>query len=189
MHIVFMGPPGSGKGTQAVRLAKHLQVPHLSTGDMLRAAKQQESPLGVEAASYMDHGNLAPDDLVVEVLISRIQQPDCAGGMLLDGFPRTIKQAMALDEHLAQIGKHVDLVVELEVPESVLIERIMSRQGNRADDNRATIHNRFEVYQRQTTPLRGYYVNQRRLAKIDGTGSMDEVFARVRGAVDAIPQK
>ncbi|MCA9175992.1 MAG: adenylate kinase [Planctomycetales bacterium] len=188
MHVVFMGPPGSGKGTQATRLARHLGIVHLSTGDMLRQAKRAGTPLGLEAASYMDQGHLAPDALVVQVLIDRILEPDCANGALLDGFPRTIKQAVALDEHLQQADRRLDVVIELEVDEDELISRLMSRgeRDNRVDDNLETIRRRLEVYQRQTTPLRGYYVNQHRLAKVDGAGTMDEVFDRI---LAVLPEK
>ena len=164
-----------------MRLAKHLTIPHLSTGDMLRAAKQAGTPVGLEAARYMDHGNLVPDDLVVQILISRILQRDCVCGALLDGFPRTIKQALTLDQHLEKAQRKLDVVIELEVEEEELIERLTQRghREQRVDDDIETIRRRMEVYQEHTTPLRGYYVNQRILAKIDGKGTTDEVFQRI----------
>lgn len=186
MFIVLFGPPGSGKGTQATRLTRHYRVPHLSTGEMLRQAKQQGTELGRIAASYMDHGRLAPDDLVVGIVDERLRQPDCRRGCLFDGFPRTVEQARLLDEHLAQRGAKVDVVVALHVEMIELQRRMLDRARveRRVDDTPETIACRMQVFFDQTEPVLGYYRDQQLLEEIDGIGGVDEVFERVRQAVD-----
>jgi adenylate kinase len=188
MLVVFIGPPGAGKGTQASRLCDYLNVPHLSTGDMLRQAKQDGTPLGKQASAYMDRGSLVPDQLVVEIVGERLEQPDCKAGCLLDGFPRTLAQAQALDEYLSQHAGCIDFVLELRVDEQELIQRLLGRAQEsdqpRSDDSPEAIPHRLEVYRSQTEPLLEYYRQRNLLHSIDGLGTPDEVFDRIRAAVD-----
>jgi len=186
MRIVFIGPPGAGKGTQAKQLIDHLSIVHLSTGDMLRQARSDGTELGIKAAECMDRGELVPDELVVAIVAERIGKPDCQAGCLFDGFPRTIAQAEALDEQLQQRGAPLDLVLELKADEEELTRRMLERAKieKRADDTPETIANRMKVYRSQTEPLLAYYANQGKLAPIDGMGTPDEVFARIRDCVD-----
>jgi adenylate kinase len=188
MLVVFIGPPGAGKGTQASRLCDYLNVPHLSTGDMLRQAKQDGTPLGKQASAYMDRGSLVPDQLVVEIVGDRLEQPDCKAGCLLDGFPRTLAQAQALDEYLSQHAGCIDFVLELRVDEQELIQRLLGRAQEsdqpRSDDSPEAIPHRLEVYRSQTEPLLEYYRQRNLLHSIDGLGTPDEVFDRIRAAVD-----
>jgi len=186
MFIVLFGPPGSGKGTQAQRLTRHYRVPHLSTGEMLRGAKEEGTELGLIAASFMDEGRLVPDELVVRIVDERLLDEDCRRGCLFDGFPRTVEQARLLDEHLAQRGAKVDVVVALHV-EIVELQRRMldrARVERRVDDTPETIARRMQVFFDQTEPVLGYYRDQLLLEEVDGIRGVDEVFDRVRQAVD-----
>ena len=180
MRIVLIGPPGAGKGTQAKRLVNELQIPHLSTGEMLRAGRDNGTELGILAAQYIDRGQLAPDELVVGIVDQRLQEPDCKNGYLLDGFPRTVPQADALDELLQKRNTKLDLVLELNVTENELIERLLQRK--RPDDTRETIAERLQVYQKQTKPLLEYYTDRGLLATIVGEGTPEEVYERLREA-------
>lgn len=182
MRIVFLGPPGSGKGTQAQRLKDYLDIAHLSTGEMLRDADQAETPLGRQAARYMNAGQLVPDDVVVGIVIERLAEKDCSYGCLFDGFPRTLPQAEALDRLLAERRIPLDLVLALDVSEPKLVERLLAR--GRPDDDRNTIHERFRQYNRLTEPLLDYYRRRGVLRQIDAEGTPDEVFAKIRQAVD-----
>jgi adenylate kinase len=182
MRIVFIGPPGAGKGTQAVRLKDYLNVAHLSTGDMLRAAVSAGTPLGREAQQYMNDGKLVPDDVVVGIVVERLAAPDCGRGCLFDGFPRTVPQAETLDSVLAQRNMPLDMVLELQVADELLFERLAAR--GRADDNEETIRERLRQYRRLTTPLLDYYRGRKILRSVDGAGTPDEVFARIKQAVD-----
>jgi len=183
MRIVFIGPPGSGKGTQAQRLSDHFGIAHLSTGEMLRDAQAAGSELGQRAAQYVDAGRLVPDDIVLAVVVQRLLGPDCAAGCLFDGFPRTVPQAKALDKLLAERGMALDLVIALEVPENQLKQRLLSR--GRRDDNEATIKERFRHHRKLTEPLIDYYRGRGILREINGEGTPSEVFERVKQAVQS----
>lgn len=184
MRIVFIGPPGAGKGTQAERMIKTYKMAHLSTGDMLRAARDAGTELGKKADGYMSSGALVPDDLIIALIEERLQKSDCAGGYLLDGFPRTIAQAEALDKMLAAKGTPLDVVLELRVPEEELFRRLAGR--GRADDNPETIRQRLVAYRKQTEPLLAYYTKSGLLRSIDGLGTIDEIFARAKSVLDAV---
>jgi adenylate kinase len=184
MRIVFLGPPGAGKGTQAQRLKDYLGVAHLSTGEMLRDAARAQTRLGLEAARHMQAGQLVGDDVVVGVVAERLGSRDCAHGCLFDGFPRTVAQAQALDQMLERRGMPLDLVLALDVPVENLVDRLLAR--GRADDTRDTIEERFRQYNRLTEPLLAYYFRRGILRTINGEGTPDEVFDRVQQAVESV---
>lgn len=205
MRLVLLGPPGAGKGTQAQFIAKHYNIPHISTGDMLRAARQQRTPLGLEAAKYMEAGKLVPDAIVIGIVDQRLTEPDCQRGFLLDGYPRTLEQARAL-EHAG-----LTAVISLEVPNEELIGRISGRRicrqcerawhlafnpppqadicqcggalYQRSDDSEATVLERLEVYSAQTSPLKDWYAQRNLLLTIDGNQEIDKVFADILAAL------
>jgi adenylate kinase len=183
MRIVFLGPPGAGKGTQAQRLKDYLGVAHLSTGELLRAAGEAGTPLGREALRCMQAGQLVPDEVVIGIVAERLMERDCAAGCLFDGFPRTEPQAQELDEMLAQRDMPIDLVLALLVSEDQLVERLLSR--GRMDDTPETIRERFRQYNELTEPLLDYYRRRGILREIDGEGTPDEVFDRIVNAVDS----
>jgi adenylate kinase len=179
VRLVLVGPPGAGKGTQAVRIAEQLGIPHISTGDLFRANLAGETPLGLEAKGYMDAGNLVPDSVTVGMVKARLADPDAAKGFLLDGFPRTTAQADALAEVLAETGDELDAVVELQVPEDVVVERLLAR--GRSDDTEDVIRNRQQVYRDETAPLLDYYRD--RLVTVDAVGEVAEITDRVFAAL------
>lgn len=187
MNLVLFGPPGAGKGTQAARLKETHGLAHLSTGDMLRAAVAAKSPVGKEAEAIMAAGKLVSDELICKVVADRIEEADCAEGFILDGFPRTLAQAEALDAMLASKGKAIDVVIELTVDEAELIRRIEGRAaetgGARADDNVETLKKRLDVYHEQTAPVLPFYREQGLLVSIDGMRSMDAVTRAIEAAL------
>jgi adenylate kinase len=184
MRIVFIGPPGAGKGTQAERIVAAYRLAHLSTGDMLRAARDAKSETGQKADRYMSRGQLVPDDIIVAIIAQRLTEADCRGGYLLDGFPRTIAQAEALDAMLRSQGTPLDAVLELDVPEDELFRRLAGR--GRTDDKPEVISQRLVAYRQQTAPLLEYYSKQGLLKKINGLGSVEEIFARVKTELDRL---
>lgn len=179
MRLVLVGPPGAGKGTQAVRLAERLGVPHISTGDLFRANLGQETPLGLEAKSYMDKGNLVPDDVTVRMVRERLTDDDVAKGFIFDGFPRTVSQADSLDELLAERGEELDAVVEFQVDEDELVDRLLAR--GRSDDTEAVIRNRQQVYRDETFPLLDHY--RAIVVSVDAQGEVEEITDRVATAL------
>jgi adenylate kinase len=213
MNIILLGAPGAGKGTQAQRLQQDLGMVQLSTGDMLRAAVKSGSPLGQKAKDIMDAGKLVPDEIMVGLIEARIAQPDCAKGFILDGFPRTEAQADALDKMLARAGKKLDRVIEMEVDEQALTERVVGRYTcakcgagyhdkfkrpkvdgvcdvcgsteftRRKDDNAETMKTRMAAYRAQTAPLLPYYRAKGVLKKVDGMVAMDEVYRQIRAVL------
>lgn len=185
MWIVLIGPPGAGKGTQCRRLAEYLRIPHLSTGEMLRAARGSEC-VSATLQSQIGAGRLAPDELVMRMVRNRMQDAEYQNGCLFDGFPRTLVQARLLDEHLATSEQHVDLVLDLKVPQEELVQRMLARAKveSRVDDTCETIHARFQVFETQTAPLLDYYGQQGIVEQVDGLRSPDEVFADIRDRVD-----
>ncbi len=184
MRIVFIGPPGAGKGTQCKRLTEFLGIPHLSTGEMLRNARK-ESALGRLVASYINVGRLAPDYLVMRIVKKRLTENDCKAGCLFDGFPRTIVQAQLLDEHLAAQGESLGMVLDLAVQQEELISRMLRRAEieHRADDTAETIAARLRVFYTQTAPLLDYYFSHGILERIDAMRSPDDVFEDIRSRV------
>jgi len=213
MRIVLVGPPGAGKGTQAAFLAKNLSIPHISTGDLFRANISKQTELGKLAKSYMDAGNLVPDEVTIAMAKDRMEQPDAVNGFLLDGFPRNVSQAEALDEMLKAESMKLDAVLDLEVPEDEVVKRIAGRRicrndsahvfhvtyqapktegvcdtcggelYQRDDDSEETVRKRLEVYHTQTEPIIDYYKTQGLVVTISALGKVDEVTARSMGAL------
>ena len=214
MKVIMLGAPGAGKGTQAVRVAEEDKIPHISTGDIFRANIKGGTELGKKAKGYMDAGQLVPDELVCDLVADRIQKDDCANGFVLDGFPRTIPQAKALDEALAKLGQSMDFAVNIDVPDEAIIQRMSGRRAClscgatyhivykapkvadvcdtcgsalviREDDKPETVKNRLDVYHAQTQPLIDYYTNAGILVTVDGTQNMDDVFADIKAKLGA----
>lgn len=207
MNIVLLGAPGAGKGTQAAKLVEKYGYAHISTGDMLRAAVKNQTPLGLEAKKYMDAGDLVPDEVVIGLVKERLQDPDTEQGFILDGFPRTSTQAVALDSELASLDRALNAALLVDVDKEVIIKRLTSRRmcrdcghiGSEADatcpkcngemyqrddDNEATVRNRLDVYESSTAPLIDYYRGCDLLIEIDGDRAPEEVFASVKEALD-----
>lgn len=206
MNIVLLGAPGAGKGTQAAKLVEEFGTPHISTGDMLRAAVKAGTPLGQKAKSFMDAGDLVPDDVIIGLVTERLQDPDTEKGFILDGFPRNTVQAVTLDSELSALGRTIDAALLIDVAPEVIIERLSARRTCRAcgytgtaadavcpncggemyqrdDDKPETIQNRLDVYETATSPLVEYYRGQGLLKSVDGARSIDEVYADVKEAL------
>ena len=190
MNLVLFGPPGAGKGTQSKILTEKRKLPQLSTGDMLRAAIEAGTPLGLRCKALLDKGELVPDEVVIDIIGQRYDQPDCANGAVFDGFPRTIPQAEALDEMLAQRGRKIDLVLELKVDDAVLLSRVEARikAGGvlRSDDTAETLAYRLGVYYKNTAPLLGYYGNQGKVQTVNGMAPVEEVTAQIARILDGL---
>ena len=190
MNLVLFGPPGAGKGTQAKILTQKRGLPQLSTGDMLRAAIEAGTPLGLSVKATMARGELVSDETVIGIIAERYDQPDCGHGAVFDGFPRTIPQAEALDAMLAKRGKKIDLVLELKVDDKVLLSRVEARikAGGtvRADDNPETLANRLGVYYKNTAPLIAFYQGQGKLMSVDGMAPVDEVTVQIGVILDGL---
>ena len=188
MNLVLFGPPGAGKGTQSKILTEKRGLPQLSTGDMLRAAIEAGTPLGLACKALMARGELVPDETVISIIGERYDQPDCAHGAVFDGFPRTIPQAEALDRMLAKRGRKIDLVLELKVDDAVLLSRVEARikAGGvlRSDDTPETLAHRLGVYYKNTAPLLGYYRAQGKLTTLDGMAPIVQVTAQIDQALD-----
>ena len=206
MNIVLLGAPGAGKGTQAAKIVEEYNVPHISTGDMLRAAVKEGTPLGKKAKQYMDAGELVPDDVIIGLVIDRLQEPDTDAGFILDGFPRTSAQAVALDAELGKLERPLDAALCIDVDPEVIVKRLCSRRMcrdcgyigsdadascpkcggemyQRDDDNEATVRNRLDVYEKSTSPLIDYYRGSELLVAIDGDRDPDLVYADVKEAL------
>ena len=213
MKVIMLGAPGAGKGTQAKRLAAEYSIPHISTGDIFRANIKEGTELGKKAKAYMDAGQLVPDELVCDLVVDRIQQDDCKNGYLLDGFPRTIPQAEALDAAVEKLGEKIDYAVNIDVPDDNIINRMSGRRACvgcgatyhivfnppkvedvcdvcgkslilRDDDKPETVKTRLDVYHAQTQPLIDYYAGRGVLVTVDGTQNMDKVFADIKDILD-----
>lgn len=213
MKILLMGPPGAGKGTQAEKLTELFSIPHISTGDMFRKAQEEGTELGLKAKSYMEQGLLVPDEVTIGIVRERLAEDDCKAGFLLDGFPRTVQQADALDKILVDLGTKLDAALNIEVPKEFLIERLTGRRickkckatyhvsfnapkvenvcdkcggelYQRADDTIETVGNRLDVYEEQTAPLIDYYSKKQLLVPIDGSQAMEKVLADIRTALE-----
>jgi adenylate kinase len=213
MNLILLGPPGAGKGTQAEAITEKRGLVQLSTGEMLRRAVKAGSPIGLEASAIMEAGGLVPDPIVIKIIAERIAAPDCARGFILDGFPRTLKQAAALDVLLSTLGKQIDAVIEIKVNDAALIDRISGRYTcancgasyhntnckpkvagvcdrcgskdfvRRADDNIDTVKNRLMAYYRETAPLIGYYFAKGKLRTVDGMAAISEVSRQIDGVL------
>ena len=184
-RILLLGAPGAGKGTQAARIIESLQIPHISTGDMLRAAVAEGTEVGLKAKAVMDAGQLVSDEIVIAIAEERLGQPDAKQGFILDGFPRTLAQAEALDSTLHKLGTPLECCLAVTVDSEAVVQRLLKRAEieGRADDNEETIRERMRVYEEQTAPLLDHYRKAGVLVEVDGMGSVDEVFARVEEAL------
>jgi len=185
MRLVLLGAPGTGKGTQAARLKEHLQVPHISTGDLLRAEVAAGSPLGLKAKEVMARGDLVSDEILLGMLKDRFSRDDTRTGFILDGYPRNLAQAAALDALLKDLGQKFDAAVQLVVDFERIIERLAGRAQaeGRTDDTPDAVRHRLNVYEEKTAPVVDYYRQQGQLTVVDGEGTLDEVFARIVGAI------
>ena len=206
MNIVLLGAPGAGKGTQAAKLVEEFATPHISTGDILRAAVKNQTELGKKAKGYMDAGDLVPDSLIIDLMDERLREPDCEKGFILDGFPRTTAQAVALDDMLARLERPLDAALLVDVDSEVIIKRLTERRCckecgyigtvadatcpkcdgemyQRDDDNEATVRNRLDVYAKSTSPLIDYYKGKGLLKSVDGDRPVDTVYADVKAVL------
>lgn len=183
MNIILFGPPGAGKGTQAEKIATHYNLPHLSTGNIFRENIQNGTPLGKKVKAIMDAGNLVPDETVVDLVASELDKGEYDKGVILDGFPRTVTQAEELDAYLEENGKKIDYFISLDVPEQELVNRILSRGEGRSDDTPEKIKTRLQVYRNETEPVMNYYRAKDAVKEIDGVGTIDEIFGRIKNTL------
>jgi len=186
MRIIIFGPPGSGKGTQARMIAEHYNIIHLSTGSIFRKAMEEENELGQLIESFMNDGQLVPDQTVVDVVEETISSEEFDNGYIIDGFPRTVEQAVAFDDLLERRGETIDAFISLYVPDKELENRILSRNEGRSDDTREKVNVRLKVYQKETAPVLEYYQQAKMFRSVDGTGTVDEIFQRI---LSALPKK
>ena len=218
MNLIVLGPPGAGKGTQAQKIVDRYHLPQISTGDILRAAVKEKTPLGVKAKGFMDQGKLVPDELVIGIIEERLKALDCHPGFILDGFPRTIAQAEALQPILIKMGKSIDHVINIEVDDEELVRRLTGRRTckecgamfhiffhppkkeevcdrcggplyQREDDREETIRTRLKEYQKQTAPLVQYYLQKKTLRSVQGVGGQDQIFEQIVCLLDATPRQ
>jgi adenylate kinase len=188
VNILLLGPQGSGKGTQADRIAAEYGIPHIASGDMLRAAIAAGTPLGVQVKPIYEAGELVPDEIMVGLIRERLEEPDTADGFVLDGFPRTIRQAEALDATLRKIGQELTVVFALQVPDEICVERLLGRAQieGRPDDTPEAIRTRLEIYHRETKPVIEHYRTQGILVTVHGEGTPNEVFAEIQAALEQV---
>ena len=188
MNILLLGPQGSGKGTQAKRISAEYGIPHIATGDMLRAAIASGTPLGREVQPMLDRGHLVPDELIIDLIRERLEEPDAADGFVLDGFPRTMRQADALDSMLREIGRELTVVFALQVSDEICIARLLkrAREEQRPDDTPEAIRTRLALYHRETEPLIEHYRTLGILIPIHADGTPNEVFAEIQGALEQV---
>lgn len=184
MRIVIFGPPGAGKGTQAKLISEEYEIPHLSTGEIFRSAIKNKTRLGKEVKSILDAGDLVPDDKVVALVEEELKDSKYDDGYILDGFPRTVPQAEAFDEILDNKNKSLDAFLQLQVPEEELIERILSRGENRSDDTPEKVKNRLQVYWEETQPVLKHYKKQDIVKEVNGVGSINEIFDRIKDTLN-----
>ncbi|AFY40567.1 Adenylate kinase [[Leptolyngbya] sp. PCC 7376] len=181
MKLIFLGPPGAGKGTQAKLLAESYSIPHISTGEILRAAIAKETDLGKQAQAFVDRGELVPDALILDLIRARLQESDTQQGWILDGFPRNVSQAEFLEKLLAELNQNCDHALNLEVPDAVLVQRLLGR--GRKDDNESTISRRLDVYREQTAPVIEFYKQQGALVSVDGSQQMEDVTKNLKSCI------
>ena len=189
INLILFGPPGSGKGTQAKKLVEKYQLLHLSTGDMFRYEIGNETPLGLEAKSYIDKGALVPDSVTIRMLKKRVEANPESKGFIFDGYPRTIDQSKALDELLEEMGHSVSKLIMLEVPDEEIVKRLLDRgktSGRTDDTDESIIRNRIEVYKEKTSPVYNYYDEQYKALKVDGLGDIETIFARLSAEMDVL---
>jgi adenylate kinase len=187
MHLVLLGPPAAGKGTQARRMTDQFGGVHIDTGDILRANAERGTDLGRKARTYMERGDLVPDEVVIDMVLERVGEPDCAAGFVLDGFPRTVPQAEALDRRLGELDRPLDATVGLEVEEAELRRRLAerAREQDRSDDDEQAVRQRLELFASETGPLLDYYRQQGLLVRVDAVGEVGDVTGRIAGALAA----
>lgn len=190
MRLVLLGPPGAGKGTQAGLLAQVYGIPHVSTGDILRANVQESTELGREAAAYMDRGDLVPDDVINAMIADRLDEPDAAAGFILDGYPRTVNQALELETSLGERKTPLDAVLRFVLAEEELVKRIEKRaaEQSRTDDSAEVLRNRLQEYRSKTVPLESFYAERRLLRDVDALGEVDEITERAQRILDDVAE-
>ena len=184
MNIILFGPPGAGKGTQAALIQAEFNIPHLSTGEIFRAAIKNETPIGLKAKSFIDNGELVPDEVVVEIVAEALEDSKYDSGCIFDGFPRTVFQSESLDALLEKKGVPACKVLALIVPEEELISRVLSRGQGRTDDTEEGMKNRLQVYRKETAPVLSYYKAKDKVKEINGTGTIEEIFSRIKEALN-----